>query len=124
MIQFLVKLLTNLSCYDDSQLEEIPKSSKVGRENKEERKGATENGIPGRYVDPEKLLKIWQRKGMKRDGVGLISKLFTACQGDIQVLLSKDTKDAGDTEVPLNKRSSKKVSDIRERDSSGTILAF
>jgi hypothetical protein len=46
---------------------------------------------------------------MKEGGVELISKIFTVCQGDIQVLLSNGTKDAEDTGMPL-KFSSKEPS--------------
>ena len=73
---------------------------------------------PCRYVDPEKLLKIWHCKSLKGDGIGLISKLFTVCQGDIQVLLSKGTEDSRDTGMPLNNRTLKKSSDMRQSDSS------
>ena len=103
--------------YDDSQQEVVPKSSKLRKEEKEESRGVEDR--PCRYVDPEKLLKIWYCKSMKGDGIGLISKLFTVCQGDIQVLLSKGTEDSRETGMPLNNRTLKKSSDMRQSDSSG-----
>ena len=91
------------------------------REEKEE-SGGVKDRPPCRYVDPEKLLKIWYSNSMKGDGIGLISKLFTVCQGDIQVLLSKGTEDSRDTGMPVNNRTLKKSSDMRQSYSSGNDI--